>query len=72
VIKPEPRVIKAMGMFVRQHPDFLEWLEGVYNRELEALPSVIINVGIAQGRCQALGDIVKLMKDAPSIAAKLQ
>lgn len=71
MIKPEPNVMKALAMFVRQHPEFLEWLGDVHQRELEALPVVINNVGVAQGRCQALGEIYKLAKDSPAIAAKL-
>lgn len=70
MIKPDARVIKALAVFVRQHPEYLEWLESVYARELEALPVVINNVGVAQGRCQALGELYKLAKDAPSIAAQ--
>jgi len=71
MIKPDHQVMKALGTFVRQHPEFLEWLASVYMRELEALPVVINNTGISQGRCQALGELYKLAKDAPSIAAQL-
>jgi len=71
MIKPEPQVIKALALFVRQHPDFLEWLEGWRLRELEQLPTAIHNTGVFQGRSQVLGELVKLTKEAPALAAKL-
>ena len=52
MIKPEPQVIKALALFVRQHPDFLEWLEGWRLRELDQLPTAINNTAVFQGRCQ--------------------
>jgi len=71
MLKPEPQVMKALGLFVRQHPEFLAWIEGEYRRELEALPSAVNNVALFQGRCQVWGEIAKLAKDSPAIAAQL-
>lgn len=71
MIKPEPQVMKALGLFVRQHPEFLEWLEGEYRRELEALPYAATNSALFQGRCQVWGELTKLAKESPAIAAKL-
>jgi hypothetical protein len=71
MLKPDARTIKALGLFVRQHPEFLEWLEGEYRRELEALPSAVTNTALFQGRCQVWGELTRLVKDSPVIAAKL-
>ena len=54
MIKPEPQVIKALALFVRQHPEFLEWLDGWRLRELDQLPTAINNTAVFQGRCQVL------------------
>lgn len=71
MLKPEPQAMKALGLFVRQHPEFLEWLEGEYRRELEALPNAATNTALFQGRCQVWGELTRLAKEAPAIAAKL-
>lgn len=71
MIKPEPQVIKALALFVRQHPDFLEWLEGWRLRELDQLPNAINNTAVFQGRCQVLGELTNLAREAPALAAKL-
>jgi hypothetical protein len=70
VIRPEPKVVKLMATIVRQHPDFLEWLEEWRMRELEYLPQAAINTALMQGRCQVLGELYKFAKDAPELAAK--
>jgi len=71
MLKPEPQVMKALAMFTRTHPEFLEWLQGEYQRELERLPSATNNTALFQGRCQVLGELYKLAKESPAIAAKL-
>ena len=71
MIKPEPQVIKALAWFVRQHPEFLEWLDGWRLRELDQLPTAINNTAVFQWRCQVLGELTKLTKEAPALAAKL-
>jgi hypothetical protein len=38
--------------------------------ELERLPSVGQNVTLAQGRCQVLGELYKLVSESPDLAAK--
>lgn len=70
MIKPEPEVIKALALFIRQHPEFLDWFDGWRLRELEQLPNAINNTAVFQGRCQVLGEFVRLAKEAPALAAK--
>ena len=71
MIRPEPQVIKALALVVRQHPEILEWLEQWELQELRRLPSAVNNPAVFQGRCQVLGEITSLAKDSPAIAAKL-
>ena len=71
MIKPEPQVIKALALTVRQHPEILEWLEQWEMHELRRLPSAVNHPAVFQGRCQVLGEVVSLAKEAPALAAKL-
>jgi len=71
MIRPEPKVIKAVATAVRQFPEILEFLEQWRMHELENLPVTINNPAVSQGRCQVLGELYKFAKDAPSLAAKL-
>ena len=71
MIKPEPQVIRALALFVRQHPEVLEWLRGWEMRELKRLPTAVGHPAVYQGRCQVLGELVTLAEGAPSMAAKL-
>ena len=71
MIRPEPKVVKAVATAVRQFPEILEFLEQWRMHELENLPVTINNPAVSQGRCQVLGELYKFAKDAPSLAAKL-
>jgi hypothetical protein len=71
MIRPEPKVIKAVATAVRQFPEILEFLEQWRMHELENLPVTINNPAVSQGRCQVLGELYKFAKDAPSLAAKI-
>jgi hypothetical protein len=72
MIKPEPRIIQALAASVRQYPELLDWLRDWRMHELEQLPVAIQNPALSQGRCQVLGELYRLAKEAPSIAAKSQ
>lgn len=69
--RPEPNVIKGLGVAIRQHPEILEWLKDWYYKELEALPQAITQPTLMQGRCQVLGELYKFAKESPELAAKL-
>jgi hypothetical protein len=71
MIRPDPKVIKAVALAVRQYPEILNYLEEWRMHELEMLPNAINNPAVSQGRCQVLGELYKFAKDAPSIAAKI-
>ena len=70
MIRPEPKVIHALSVTVRQHPELLDWLQEWYDHELKQLPNVTTNMTLAQGRCQVLGELVRVAKESPEVAAK--
>lgn len=70
MIRPDPKVIKALALSVRQYPELLDWLKEWRYHELEQLPSAVNNAALMQGRCQVLGEIYKLAKESPELAAK--
>lgn len=72
MIKPDPRIIQAVAVTVRQYPELLDWLRDWRMHELEQLPHALQNPALSQGRCQVLGELYKLAKEAPSIMAKSQ
>jgi hypothetical protein len=72
MIKPEPHVIKGLAMAVRQHPEVLEWLDGMFKHEMKRLPYAVDNSAVFQGRCQMLSELIEFAKDSPAIAAKLK
>jgi hypothetical protein len=71
MIRPEPQVIKGLAMAVRQHPEVLGWLDGVYKLEMKRLPYAVDNPAVSQGRCQMLGELIEFAKSTPDLAAKL-
>jgi|TARA_B100000965_G_scaffold327861_2_gene290792 hypothetical protein len=71
MIRPDAKTLQSLAAVSKQFPEILEFIEAWRLHELETLPSVINNVALQQGRCQVLGEIVKLIKEAPSTAAKV-
>lgn len=65
---PEPKVIKALALSMRQYPEILEWLGDWKSQELESLPFASGSPTVAQGRCQVLSELYKFAKDAPEHA----
>ena len=65
-----PEVIHALANSVRQYPVIQEWLGEWRMSELERLPSVGQNVTLAQGRCQVLGELYRLVSESPDLAAQ--
>jgi hypothetical protein len=69
-MRPTPQQIQMLARVTRQYPEFVEWLDAVRTQELDSLPYVVNNPALAQGRCQVLTEILKLVKDAPNLAAR--
>lgn len=71
MIKPAPPIVKGLALAVRQHPEVLAWLEGVYAHEIKRLPWTVENPTLFQGRCQMLHELLEFAKESPAMAAKL-
>lgn len=65
MIQTDARVMKSMQLIARQFPEFVEFLETWKGHELEQLPDVTNNTGIAQGRCKVLKELTKKFSEAP-------
>lgn len=65
MFSPDTRVRKDMQLIARQFPSFTEWLVAWNMHELEQLPDVVSNTGIAQGRCKVLKELTKAFSEAP-------
>lgn len=72
MMRPDPKVIKAFAVTVRQYPEVLDFLKDWRMHELEQLPQAVNNPALQQGRCQVLGELYKFAKEAPEMAAKEQ
>lgn len=70
MIRPDPRVVKGLAQAVRQHPELLVWLEGIFAHEIKRLPYTVENPAVFQGRCQMLSELIEFAKQAPDLAAK--
>jgi hypothetical protein len=70
MMRPDPKVIKALAVTVRQYPEILDFLKDWRMHELEQLPQAVNNPALQQGRCQVLGELYKFAKEAPDMAAK--
>lgn len=70
MIRPDPRVLKALAITVRQHPEVLEWMRAWREQELKRLPYATNHAALFQGRCQVLDDLVSVVEEAPALAAK--
>lgn len=69
--RPSPEVVKDLAQIVKQHPEFAKWIQEWGSDELSRLPNVAAeNVTLAQGRCQVLLELVKLVIESPELAAK--
>ncbi len=69
MIRPDPSVVKALALAVRQHPELLDWLKTWRMHELEQLPNAVNNAALMQGRCEVLGQCYKLSKESPEVRA---
>jgi hypothetical protein len=71
VIRPTPELLQQWASISRSHPAIIEWITEWRQRELDQLPHVGSDaVHLAQGRCQVLTEIYKLVQNAPDMAAE--
>lgn len=72
MIRADPQTLHLAASIARQFPAFTEHIKEWRQRELEQLPNVLNSVAVAQGRCQVLTELYKLLKDSPELAAQLR
>lgn len=69
MIQPKADTLKGLAHIARNSPAVMEWLEENQRVETQRLPYTPNNVAVAQGRCQVLGELLKLIHEAPENAA---
>jgi len=71
MIRPTPEQIAAIANVARHNPVFTDWVQNWYQHELRQLPNVgNSSVQVAQGRCQVLTELYKLLQDSPELTAQ--
>jgi len=70
MIRPDEKTVKALAIAVRQYPEIMEYIASWRTHELKQLPHAVNNAALMQGRCQVLGELYKLVKESPELAAK--
>lgn len=68
--QPDEQVIRALAHIAQNAPAAKNWIVEQAEYELARLPSVTNNFAVAQGRCQVLGELRKLLIDAPDLVAQ--
>lgn len=69
---PNADELKQLAAVAKMYPAATTYFREWKDKELEQLPSVTGNTMIAQGRCQVLMELVKLLQNAPDLAAKIK
>ena len=71
MIRPEPELVQMIARMGAHYPEIAKWLNDWRMRELERLPDIAPNiVQTAQGRCQVLTELCKLVNSSRDLAAK--
>lgn len=64
MIKPDQETLRAFAHVEQNVPRIGAYIAECYRTELNRLPLVANNVAIAQGRCQILSELCKLLAPA--------
>jgi len=70
--RPSPEVVKALAQIVHQYPEVAQFIQEWGSDELSRLPNATQNVALAQGRCQVLLELIKLIIESPELAGKVK
>lgn len=63
--RPNPEELEQLTRAVRANPVLLKIFTTWRQQELEKLPNKLEYVQMAQGRCLALQDVIRLLEGAP-------
>ena len=70
MIQPSATVVRALAHISQNVPAVRDWIVECADTELNRLPQTVNNMAVAQGRCQVLEELRKLLIDAPDLAAQ--
>lgn len=71
MIRPEPELVQLLARVATHYPDVVKWMNDWRQHELEQLPNVsATSVSLAQGRCQVLTELCKLVNQSRDFAAQ--
>lgn len=62
--RPNEDETQAISQTAIHYTKVLTYIERCYRHELESLPFATTNTEVAKGRCQVLGEIMKLLQSA--------
>lgn len=69
--RPDKETLEQLARAVKHYPKVLEWIRAWRQSELDRLPNALDRVAVAQGRCQILNDLDRVIAEAlQSLAAK--
>jgi hypothetical protein len=71
MIRPSPELVEMIARMGAHYPEIAKWLNDWRQHELDQLPYVSSGAtGIAQGRCQLLTELCKLVNSSRDYAAQ--
>ena len=70
MIQPDAQVLKGLAHISQNVPAVKDWLVACANVELDRLPQTVTSTAVAQGRCQVLQELKRLLNEAPELAAQ--
>lgn len=70
MIQPDYQTQQLLLSLARQHPQLRDWFEAWKQRELSSLPYTGDKVHVAQGRCQVLTEVCKLLQVDSTMGAQ--
>lgn len=71
MIRPAPELVEMLARMASHYPEITKWLNEWRMHELEQLPNVSsTSVMLAQGRCQVLTELCKLVNSSRNLAAQ--
>jgi len=71
MIRPEPQMVEMIARMGAHYPEVAKWLNDWRMHELEQLPNVAPHiVNTAQGRCQVLTELCKLVNTSRELSAQ--
>lgn len=61
--RPTEEQLLALRNAARHNQAMLEYIQQWRHQEMESLPHATTNVAVQQGRCQVLGELLKLLTE---------